>query len=238
MRPTYLILTFLLAVTVYGQTASEVLKAANAKFNSPKPLQFQTKYNLYKKHSDKNIYQSYNGFFMKNAANEVYMRIDKTDFLNTNKYNVKISHLEKAMLVSDKQPLSMGDFDIKKFQDLCKIGDFNTYKNFWQITLIPNKFSGLAYSKIVLTINKNYTMSKQEFYHNTSHNFSKDYTKTDLSNPKLEILYTNYSSKLTENQKLNTAYFFATGKNNSIVPTSAFKKYEITDNRTKTFKNK
>lgn len=234
----YLIISLLFVCSLYGQTASEVLKMANDKFNASKTLQFNTRYNLYKKHSDVKVHQTYDGLFMKNALNEVYMRIDKTEFLNTNRFNVKISHYEKAILVSDKQPLSMGDFDIKKIQKLCTISSFKTHKTHWEIVLIPKEFSGLNFSKIVIFMNKNHTISKQVFYYNTGHNFSKDYTKSELSNPKLEIVFTNYTSKLSDLLKLNANYVLSTGKNNKIIPASTFKKYEVTDIRTRTLKNK
>ena len=96
---------------------------------------------------------------------------------------------------------------------------------------MPKEFSGLNYSKIVLNIGKNYLIQKQVFFYNTNMNFSKNYRKQELTTPRLEILYNNYTYKNIQLAKLNTAKFFIVNKENKVLATSAYKSYEVNDNR-------
>lgn len=220
-----------------AQTVNEVFKKVNAQFTAAKPLQFNTKYNLYKDHKSNVVHQSYTGMFLKNASNEVYMKIDKTEFINANKLSLKINHSEKAMLIANKQEFSTGDFDVSKMLDFCTISSFKDLKAYWEIVLIPKELSGLNYSKIVLNINKKYLIQKQVFYYNTGINFSNDYRKQELNYPRLEILYSNHNDKVVNFSKINTNVFFTINKNNKVSATPMYKSYEVTDKRTNS-KNK
>jgi hypothetical protein len=141
------------------------------------------------------------------------------------------------MLISDKQNFSTGNFDVSKLVDFCKITSFKDYKTYWEIILTPKQFSGLNYSQIVLNISKSYLIQKQVFYYNSSVDFSKNYNKQDLDYPRLEIIYSGYTDKIVEKNKINTNGFFTISKNNKALATTKFKDYEVTDRRTNS-KNK
>ncbi len=224
-------LNFLLPVFLMGQTSSEVFEGVSKQFSSNKPLQFDTKYSLYKSADSKIATQSYNGFFRKNDSNEIYLKIDKTEFLNTTKYSIKANHLEKAMVVSKNQKFALGNFDINQLLSYCTINSFKDYKSYWEIVLLNRPLTGLEYSKIVLLIDKSYKIKKQVFYYNTQINFSKDYRKQDFSNPRLEIVYSNYNNKPVSQALLSSETFFTISNKNKIIPSLACQNYEIDDMR-------
>ena len=53
----------------YSQSVDEVLKKVAQEYSDTKPLQFNTKYNLYKNSSQKKVFESYVGQFKKNEKN-------------------------------------------------------------------------------------------------------------------------------------------------------------------------
>ena len=227
-----LLIGFLLSMTTFGQSVSDVFKKLNTQYTNSKPLQYATKYSLYKDYQTKVVSQSYNGSFMKTATNVVYMKIDDTEFINGKQFSVKINHKEKAMDVSNKPGLSTAEFDMNKLLVLCKIVSYKDYKVYWEIVMTPGEYSGLTYSKIVLNINKNFTIQKQVFYYNTEVNFSTDYKKQNLSMPRLEIVYSNYNNNPVDSSKMNVYSFFSISKNNKITATAKYKDYEVSDVRT------
>ncbi len=222
----------LLSLSVSGQNVNEVLKKMSAQLSQNKPLQFDTRYDLYRDAKAKTVYESYKGNFRKNDRNDVYMKIGNTEFINSGKMALKVNHDQKAMVITDRQQFSTGDFDVSKLLQFCKIQSFKSFKEDWEIILVPNEFSGLTYSKIVVLVNKNYTMKKQTFFYNTGIDFSKDYRKQDVTHPRLEITYTNYNHNPVSAQLLNTGLFVGIAKTNKPAATAKFKNYEIIDKRT------
>lgn len=230
----FLLIGFLFSIFVSGQTASDVLAGVSKQYESAKPIQFNTQYNLFKDSKSTVVHQTYMGTFQKNSTNEIYMKIDKTEFLNTSKYSIKVSHNERAMIVANKQEFATGDFDINKLLVYCTIGSFKDYKVYWEIVLINRQYSNLDYSKIVLNINKNYTIRKQIFYYNTQLNFSNDYRKQDFSSPRLEIEYSNHNNKEVSPSIFNSNSFFTVSKANKILPSIKYQNYQVDDNRNNT----
>jgi len=215
----------------YSQTVSTVFKKLGEQYSVAKPLQYQSKYVLYKDFDSKKIEESYKGSFYKNSQNEIYMKIGDTEILNSKSVNLKISHPEKAIEISNPVPTYYGDFDMKPLLELCKIEKFIDYKSYWEITLTVKPFSSLPYSKIIVMVSKTYFLQKQVFYYNTATNFSQDFRKPDVHYPRLEIVYANYNRNAVNASIFkNSTYFTASGKD-GIVLSPRLKNYEIVDQR-------
>lgn len=235
----YLLISILFTVVNYGQTVNSVLEKMNDKFIASNAFRFESKYNLYKDYTSKIVHQNYNGLFLKNAKNEVYMKIGETEFINTNTVSLKVSHSEKAILVSNKQDFSTGTFDINKLIVLCEITSFKDFKTFWQIYLTPKKLSGLNYSHIVVKIDKNYNILEQVFYYNTGFNFSGNYREQQLTKPRLEIKYSGHTHQVSDLIKINPKLYITIKEAGNVLLTPKYKNYEVIDNRTfSTNKNK
>jgi hypothetical protein len=216
----------------YTQTVSEVFQKMGNLYSVAKPLQYKSSYALYKDSDSKKIEQSYKGIFYKNSLNEIYMKIGETEILNSKAVNLKISHPEKAVEISDPINNYFGNFDVKPLLNLCKIESFKDYKTYWEITLITKKYSNLPYSKIVIQIAKNYFLQKSIFYYNTAVNFSKDYRAPNAYYPRLEVINTNYNRNPVNSSFFNSNSYFILSRKKQYVMTARLGKYEVIDQRT------
>lgn len=225
-----IVILFISTFLGHSQTAEEVLKRVNNEYASTNYLQFETKYNLYKNKSEKNVYESYIGQFKKNEKNEIYQKIDKTEFFWNNSYCLRIIHPDKLMTLTQSQPVAFGDIDIKDLLDYCKIKSFVDKKSYWELTLESKPLSGLSYSKIIVHINKKYFIQKQLFYYSSGINFSKDYRNQDINYPVLEIIYSKHNRNKIESKYFDVSQYLSVSKNN-IKPTPQFSNYKFEDHR-------
>ncbi|MFD1602335.1 hypothetical protein ACFSJW_18850 [Flavobacterium artemisiae] len=227
-----LLISFLAIATIgYSQRVNDVLEKMGKQYSSSQPLQYNSTYSLYTSAESKTIEQTYKGMFIKNSDNDVYMKIDQTEILNSKTINLKISNSEKAIQIADPIKNYFGNFDIKPLLDLCKIESFKDYKTYWEITLTAKNLSNLPYSKIIIQISRKYFLQKSIFYYNTSVNFSKDYRNPKSYYPRLEVINTNFNRKtVNENLFKTKNYFTATGKSKYTLA-ERLKSYEVIDQR-------
>lgn len=201
-------------------------------YSSAKPLQYNSSYALYKTADSKKVEQAYKGVFNKNESNEVYMKIDQTEILNSKTINLKISHSEKAIQIADPLKNYMGSFDIKPLFELCKIESFKDLKTYWEITLTAKNYSSLPYSKIILQVSKSISYKKSTFYYSTAVNFSKDYRAPKPYHPRLEVINTNFNRRAVNSSLFATKTYFTVLAKNKSVPVERLKNYEVIDQRT------
>ena len=214
----------LLATT--AQTVKEVLNKVNIEYSSVKPLQFETKYNLYRNKETKQVFETYSGVFKKNEKSEIYQKIDQTEFIWNKSYCLKVVHADQIMVLSLSQPVATGEVDMKQLLDYCTIKGFVDKKSYWELTLESKPLSGLSYSKIVIHIGKNYFIQKQLFYYNTEINFSTDYRKQDIDLPVLEIIYSNFNRNKMESTYFDVSKYIVVSKNR-IKVTNKFFSYTL-----------
>ena len=71
------------------------------------------------------------------------------------------------------------------------------------------------------------------FYYANQMNFSRDYKKTDLSKPRLEIMYDHVSSSENKVDKevFNSTTYAKVNQEGKIVLSQKFKNYELIDRR-------
>ena len=235
MRRLFIIVVICFSTFSYSQSVDGVLKKVAQEYSDTKPLQFNTKYNLYKNSSQKKVFESYIGQFKKNEKNEVYQKIDKTEFIWNKNICLKVVHPDKLINISISQPLEMKNFDIASLKEWCDIKSFVDRKSHWELTLTTKAFSSLPYSKIVIHIGKNYFIQKQLFYYNSAVDFSTDYRKQNLDYPVLEIIYSSFTRKKESSTFFNMNKFIEE-KSKLIKATKEFQSYTIEDHREVTFK--
>jgi len=224
-------ITFLMVFLGYSQKAEEILKKVTETYGIAKPLSYTMSYSLYKDHDSKKVEENYKGVFHKNAANETYIKIKDSEMINSLKTNVKISHSEKAIVISNPVGNSVADFDMRQISDLCKVISVKDFKIYWEIQLEPKQYSDLSYSKIILNISKDYFLQKQVFYYNTAINFSQNYRTSDTHYPRLEVVYQNHNRKAADGSWFNTGKYYTVSGKNTIVLSQQLKKYEVIDQR-------
>lgn len=210
-----------------AQTVSEVFKQVAKQYSISKPLQYKTKYVLFKDSESTKAEESYDGKFLKNEGNEIYMKIGDTEIVNLKTAFIKINHTEKAIEISNPVDNYIGDFDIKPLYDLCKIEKFVEYKHYWKIVLLSKSYSSLSYSRIIVEITKDYYLQKQIFYYNTAINFSKDYKNPDPHYPRLEIIYSDLNRNLSNISIFNSNSYFKISDKKQIILAEKLKKYQI-----------
>ena len=235
MRRLFIIVVICFSTFSYSQSVDGVLKKVAQEYSDTKPLQFNTKYNLYKNSSQKKVFESYIGQFKKNEKNEVYQKIDKTEFVWNKNICLKVVHPDKLINISISQPLEMKNFDIASLKEWCDIKSFVDRKSYWELILTTKAFSSLPYSKIVIHIGKNYFIQKQLFYYNSAVDFSTDYRKQNLDYPVLEIIYSSFTRKKESSTFFNMNKFIEE-KSKLIKTTKEFQSYTIEDHREVTFK--
>ena len=231
-KTLYILLTtfFCSHFCLYSQSIEEVLKKVNNEYTSNKYLSYYLSYNLYKKQGDTKTYESYNGIFKKNMSNSIYQKINKTEFILKGNFCLKIIHEDKTIDISKPEPFVLGDFSIKPLLEYCKVKEFKLDKGSWIIVLEPKQYTDLTYSKIVITVNSNYFITKQLFYFNSGIDFSKDHTKSDVSYPVLEVKHSNHTrNKVTES--LFSLGKFISFEGNIIKPSKTYSSYNIEDYR-------
>ncbi|MDX6187721.1 hypothetical protein SGQ83_00015 [Flavobacterium sp. Fl-318] len=228
-----LLTTSLLLIGTIGhcQTVNEVLQQMGKQYSAARPFQYHSEYTLYKNAESKKIEQSYKGIFMKNAANEIYLKIDQTEILNSKTVNIKISHPEKAILLSDPIRNYFGSLDIKPLLEFCEIESFKDCKTYWEITLTAKNYSSLPYSRIIIQVSRKFFLQKSIFYYSSTVNFSKDYRMPKPSYPRLEVTNTNFSRKAVNATLFTSPYYFTSCGKNICVLASRLKQYQVIDQR-------
>ncbi|AWM12417.1 hypothetical protein NHF50_00170 [Flavobacterium sp. NRK F10] len=235
MKKFFLIVIVLFSQLFVAQTVQEVLNNVNKEYTKALPLNYSVKYNLYKNKDSKKITESYSGIFKKNEKNEIYQKIDEVEFIWNNNFCLKVIHPDKLMTLTSSQPIITGEIDMKSLEQFCKVKTFYKKGDSWELTLEPNQFSGLPYSKMVIWIDKRYFIKKQLFYYNTGIDFSSDYRKQDISLPVLEIIYSDFSRNSVPNDLFDVKKYIAVTKDNIIV-TEKYKEYYLEDQREITIK--
>lgn len=215
---------------LYSQSKEAVVTKVSAQYALNKPLHFNTVYNLYKTPESKSIIESYKGEFYKNAANEIYLKINATEYFITKKVSAQISHSEKIVLVSKTKTIPNDQYDIDKLLKSFDYGSFKDKKTHWEIELLAKKVTDVPYSKIILYIGKDYFIQKQVFYYRTGINFSKDYSKKDIQLPKLEIAFSKPSRKEIASSIFDTSPYFSVTKK-EIKLSGKCSNYELIDQR-------
>ena len=226
----------LFSITIANaQSVEVVLNKLNSVYSESSPLQFEMIYNLYKNKSSNKVYESYKGVFKKNEKNEIYQKIDKTEFIWNNKTCLSVFHQDQLMTLSFSEPQTNKQFDIKKMLEICSVKSFKDKKAYWELILESKPFSGLEYSEILIQINKNYFIQKQLFYYNTSIDFSNNMNKQDISLPVLEIIFSNYNRKKIDTKIFDITKYIIQTKN-GIQPSKLYQNYDFEDQREVTLK--
>ena len=225
-----IVLLLIFSHTASSQTVRDILNNVYKQYSANMPLNFETNYKLYKTFEASKVHQNYTGVFFKNVENNMYIKIKDTEILNNKDVNLKISHQEKALIVSKPELNVAGDYDMSALLEVYKDNGLQDKGAYWEIELLPNQI-GLPYSKIVLHIAKDYFIKKQIFFYGEGVNFSNDYKKTDIQFPRLEVLYTHYNRNLADENKFKTSSFLTIKVDGSIKLSSSLKDYELIDKR-------
>jgi len=226
-----LLLYLAFGLHVFSQTSEEILSKVYETYNNSSYLQFATNYKLYKTVVSETPVEITNGYFYKNKVNAYFMTISTTDILGDELATLKINHSEKAILITPPIIGVPDDFDIRKFLISYTSDKITDNGSYWEIVLKAKQLSQEQFYKIVIHITKDYLLKKQYFYYANQMNFSNDYHKTDLSQPKLEVAYTNYKSDIIDEFIFDSSKFMKFSKNGNIKLSEKYSDYKVLDRR-------
>jgi hypothetical protein len=171
-------------------------------------------YNLYKNFESRNIFQAYKGLYSKNEGNDIYLKVNTTEYFLTENLSAQINHDEKIIFITGTKKIKRDEFNVLMILDEFNPGFFREEKNYWEIELLGKPFSGLPYARIVIQIGKDFFIQKQVFYYSTGTDFSKDYTKPDIQFPRLEIICSQPQDALESAYRFDSSKYFTISDNN------------------------
>lgn len=225
--------TIVLLVNVFfiqAQSFDDIMNKVIETYQNTDSYKVNMKYIIYSDSISKLKKDELNGELIKNG-NNYYFNMDQTEIIFTEKFNLKISHLEK-MAVYSKLKASPSDIINSQTPFVMLASKFHdtTVKDggeFWVCTLENLKSLG-TYNKILLHVSKkNYSVIKQVYFFNTSIE-KYFYQETDnAKKERLEIVQTqfNISPKIPVNLFNLDKYILK--KNELLEPSIHLKNYRI-----------
>jgi hypothetical protein len=160
----------------------------------------------------------------------MHIKINDTEYLLTKKMSIQVSNQEKIVLISKSKNPDKEEYSIAKMLALFDKGTVKDKKTYWEIELKGKALTQLPYSKVIVNIGKDYFIQKQTFYYSAGMNFSKDYSKADMQQPRLEIVFGKPSRIAVPTLKFETSQYFSI-VNNAIKLKGNYSKYELIDQR-------
>ncbi len=208
------------------QTRDQVIAGTIKNYDSNEPLQFTATYNLYKSVTDKKIIETYSSLYCKQGKN-LYLKINDTEFVSNGSMGVKVNHSEHLMAVSkaEKDRKKEANSFLQVFKDFRE-GKFKDKGGYWEIELLGKNFSEYPYNRIVMEIGKDYCIRRQKFYFSTGMNFSKDFSKTQIQYPLLEVIFSPVSRKPVNIAQFDVSRFFS-GTYKKLKVSAKYKDYKI-----------
>jgi len=237
MKNYYIILFLFGFSNLYSQTFDEVF----AKFSETKKqavnYQVNLDYKLYKGVKGSKIYEEYSGV-MASLNGTRYQEIGAMKQVQMPNGFIKLNTEDKAMQVglsSKKAYPSLEEIDPKLIYIYYDKGELEEKDGLYKISFNAKKHSSLQTSKLEIHVDKlTYNQKKVVIYYSTLKDFSfyeKDHlkNKTDVlvDIPRLEIIYTNYSSKIKVNKSAFSQDTYIKVTPSKITGVNQYKDFEI-----------
>ncbi|MFP9099830.1 LolA family protein [Flavobacterium sp. RHBU_24] len=226
----YFITLFVFGTTLIAnaQKGEPILAAVLKKYSEPSQYEYTTAYRLYKTHTSQNVEEYHSGLYQKKSKAELYFKLQDIEFFYKGNTYVQLNHDTKSIIISTSSDKVI-EYDLSAITKDFTVASVKDNKTNWQLELHAKKNVSYPYSLIMLYVRKDYTIEREIFYYNTGIDFSQDYTRKDISRPRLEIVYSNILS-LKKFKSFNLSDFFVE-KNRKKYPTESYKEYRIVDNR-------
>jgi hypothetical protein len=197
--------TLLFVVNSFCQQPSErdqittILRKTQKLYEDKKTFQFKVNYSLYPTAKSMVVAENYQGLVVKSQDN-IYAKIQGTEFIKINSLYVKIDSEAKLMQVTEeKNPSEEMTTQLYKLtQMLTYFNDFalKSTDDYWICTMTAPKLSLIPYGKAVIFINKkDFSITKEVMYMLTQAKY-KNNGKTTLEYPRLEITFSPPASEI------------------------------------------
>lgn len=230
MKSILLFVVLALTVSAWSQDVHSVLTKVNETY-SDKNVSYSTKYELFKGHKSNAVYSSYLGEVLSYASN-VYQKIDKTEFIYTENFSVKINSQDKDLVVLAGKNNVNPELDLELALKECSSSKLEDKGSFYRIILSMKPESSLQCSVIKLEINKtNFTLNQIDIYYSFLQDFSAVYTQKDLNQPHMRIKFSNMNLDAISKAGLFSESSYYSVDENTIEPSGTYASYTLHDNR-------
>lgn len=228
-RFVILLLYFLTAnLSVNAQKGEQILASVLNKYSERDQFEYTTGYRLYKTHSSQIVEEFHSGLYQKKSKTEVYFKLQDIEFFYKENISVQLNHDTKSIIISPSSGKT-AELDLSIITKEFNVFSVKDNKTTWQLELRAKKNVPYPYSKITLYVRKDYTVEREIFYYDSGVDFSKDYTRNEISKPRLEIVFSNILN-LKKFKSFSLSDFFVE-RNRKKQPTENYKDYRIVDNR-------
>lgn len=233
MKLTYAIIYgCFLNVAVFAQNKEADIKTILdkvAKVYSTPNYSFNMKYELFKNSTESTVKEYYTGKTIK-EGDQYYSKIHNTETIQLSNRFLKINHDEKAILYSE-EALPTNTNPLAEIATLFNYFDKTNIKEESHVYIcefIAKERSVLPYSKAILFINKlDYTILKQVLYLASQNSTTDKDGNVKLSNPRLEISFSNFSTKDTNTSQVFSLVKYVTINKDIVKPSSKLMAYQV-----------
>jgi hypothetical protein len=196
-----------------------------------KNVSYSTKYELYKGHKATKIHSFYTGEVLSQDGN-VYQKIDKTEFIYTEDFSVKINSGEKALVVLAGQTNINPELNLELALKECSSSKLVDKGSYYSIEMTMNPMSSLQCSVIQLRVDKaNFTLQQIDVYYSFLQDFSVVYTEQDLNQPHMKIKFTNMNLNASTKTGLFSQSSYYSIDNRTLKAIGKYATYTLHDNR-------
>tara|TARA_R110002096_G_scaffold399596_1_gene596030 strand:- start:395 stop:1096 length:702 start_codon:yes stop_codon:yes gene_type:complete len=212
---------------------NDILQKVRANYSDSKSIEYYTSYALFKGHYSKTIHSEYNGYVYK-YKNEIYQKINKTEFIYGKDFFLQISHSEKAVLLDGLQKNINTAVDLDQVLKKCKSKKVIENEGYYEVTLTYPDGSSSPFSHVRMRISKKkYYLTQLDLFYIRMQNFSTSYRKKDLAQSHLRITFTKTKINLKGRKKIVDFENYITILNKFLTPKGVCLGYELIDNRLK-----
>ncbi|WP_378175194.1 hypothetical protein [Aquimarina sp. SS2-1] len=211
--------------------AKVIIEKVKNFYDNQSKYQVNVNYTLFDGLESTSILESYEGVIVKNDQN-FYSKIHNTESLQISENYVKVNHDEKAVMYGKadekNKPTTALNLELL-FRNFNK-AIIKEKEALYIIEMMAPSISQSPYRKVVLKITKNdFRLEKQILFFSSTIPVKTQNGNEKLTNPRLEVVFTNFSQNDTEYQgKFNFSSFVLLSKTgNRISPN--LKHYQFID---------
>lgn len=227
-----IIFALLFSIVSFGQDTLDVIKKIDNVYYGQNFLKFDASYKLFKTKSSKSPVETYQSKFMKNVNNVFHISNKNMVSIENDKYIFQLDMTNKIAAIANSNVKQLSSvFKIQEVSKYGKITEFKKTNTGWYFCFNVSSKVNITYNKIEIYVNSNYTIQKEILHLRQTVDFSKDYRKSDLKLPVLEVTFSNYSFEKINESFFNLSNYFTIDKKNVCVLKDKYKGYKLNDLR-------
>ena len=213
----------------WSQNAAEVLYRAGNFFRNQSTYRMNLSYQLYKSHDATDVVEHYQGMTLKKEGNH-YSKVKNTEMVVTDDWGVTISNEERLIVLQTgaDRPVTGKELDLDLIKEYGEKLYMTREGNEFHVTIIFNEKAGASLEKMMVRVDTNtWFINGVTYYYGYVHDFSTVYNKQEMSTPRLEVLFFDYTDTVTiEKDWFEASRYFKKVKG-TYVSGSKYNNYEI-----------